>query len=493
MGSWVNAFLQPGTYPHPVTLPIECCETHLSWVFLAGEYAYKIKKPVNFGFVDFSTPQKREHYLMLEKALNARFSPHIYREVLPIQRTDNGHTVGGDPNTAVDWVLQMRRFDETQVLDRLAAEGPLASPLVDALADESARIHALIDAADTQSVHGLPDQLHYPVQDNFRHCLELTAEPAHHGRLALLRDHVQAKFKDLKSTFETRKAQGFVRAVHGDMHLGNVVLQDGKPVFFDCIEFNESFRWTDTMADVGFMFMDLLRFGHTDNAYRYLNRYLEVTGDYGGLSVLNYYAAYRAMVRAKISLLTFDAHHDPTHIADFEAYLSLAEQLMRRKTPYLDITYGLSGTGKSTRALARAVQDGAIRIRSDVERKRMHHLAVYQPSPLSARDDLYSEQSTAATYERLLSLSDGILRAGWPVVVDAVFARRSEREQFQALALQLRVLYRILSFQVSLTTIAQRIEARTDQTSDADFEVVKAQVKRMEPLRGKEREAEEPQ
>ena len=275
------------------------------------------------------------------------------------------------------------------------------------------------------------------------------------------------------------------------MHLGNTVLWEGVPTFFDCIEFNEDFRWTDVMNDVAFMAMDLTFHGRADFANYFVNRYFEYTGDYEGAPLLRYYMSYRAMVRAKIAAYLIEQNPEnealvQNSLATCRAYLQLAKRLCYPTRYSLTITHGISGSGKSTASQRWMMEHGAVRLRSDVERKRLCDLAIFEPTPIKMKERVYSAETTQKTFDRLYQLANGLLRAKMPVVVDAAFLRRKERMQFQALATQLDIPFHILKLPIpSDSTLEKRLFKRAclgNEASDASFNIALAQKKWMEPL-----------
>jgi hypothetical protein len=274
------------------------------------------------------------------------------------------------------------------------------------------------------------------------------------------------------------------------MHLGNMVRQDGEVVVFDCIEFNESFRWIDVLNEVAFVVMDLYDRSRPDLARRFLNTYLEGTGDYSGLTVLPFYLTYRAVVRAKVDRLRMAQNSVPAIERqrlddDFRGYLDLAERSIRPPAPRLMITHGASGSGKTTGAQPVIEALGAIRIRSDVERKRLAGLAPLSRTDSALNDDIYSESATQQTYARLAELAAATIRAGFSVIVDATFLKRHDRVRFRELAERLGVPFLILDFQAHLEVLRQRVALRDAvgrDASEATLDVLRRQLETAEPL-----------
>ena len=337
----VQRLLEPGFYPHPVR-GLRLVETHISWVFLTGDYAYKVKKPLDLGFLDFSTLEKRAHCCREELRLNRRLAPSLYLDVVALTGTPEAPVLGG-PGEPVEYAVKMRQFDEAGLLDRLIAGGELPPERIDRIARIAADFHARAERAPAESDFGTPERAHHPVAENFVQTLALVSGPDVVVRLEGLQAASEEAYRRLAPRMAARRRDGFVRECHGDMHLGNMALVDGDVAIFDGIEFNANLRWIDVMSEVAFLCMDLEQRGRPDYAWRFLNAYLERTGDYAGLSLLHYYQAYRAMVRAKVTAIRLaqpglSAGDRAAAEASFLGYLSLAEGYAAAGRPFLAIT-----------------------------------------------------------------------------------------------------------------------------------------------------------
>ncbi|WP_457675359.1 bifunctional aminoglycoside phosphotransferase/ATP-binding protein [Thiolapillus sp.] len=457
-------------------------ETHISWVILAGDRAWKIKKPVDFGFLDFSTLEKRRACCEEEIRLNRRLAPDYYLRVAGISREGEGYCFDGE-GPVVEYAVEMKRFDTARQLDRLLEKGALSGQHMDAFADLIADFHLF--RAGISTGRGNAEPVCMPARDNFRHIENLRRDtlPPVFGELAAWTADACDR---LAAVFEQRRMKGWVRECHGDLHLGNMAWVEEGPLVFDCIEFNEDFRWIDLMSEVAFLVMDLHARGEAGLAWRFLDRYLSITGDYRGLGVLPFYLVYRAMVRAKIAALRSsqlaEGAEKQAEEEAFERYLQLAHGFAREGRPRLVITRGLSGAGKSTVAGALVEQGGFIRLRSDVERKRLAGLNPADPAPEAPGEGLYGADMSARTYARLLELAEELLEAGWPLVVDATFLREDQRAPFQALAQRRRVPFTILELTASPQVLRQRLAARRNDVSDADVRVLEHQLAAYQPL-----------
>ncbi|MBA1204915.1 AAA family ATPase [Pseudomonas capeferrum] len=482
----ITALQNPAVYPHPVN-GFQLIETHISWVLLTGEYAYKIKKPMNFGFLDFTELSQREHFCNEELRLNQRLTDGLYLQVLPITGSPDAPCLGG-AGEAIEYALQMRQFPQDQMLSTLQANGELTAGHIDQMARQIAEFHLEAPKVAFDHPLGTPESVMAPVEQNFEQIRPFLSDSADLQQLDNLQAWARSSFERLHGLFEARKAQGFIRECHGDIHLGNATLIDGQVVIFDCIEFNEPFRLTDVYADTAFLAMDLEDRGLKCLSRRFISQYLELTGDYEGLQLLNFYKAYRALVRAKVALFSLPTDADgvqrATTLRTYRNYANLAESYSAIPSRLLAITHGVSATGKSHVAMRLVEAIGAIRLRSDVERKRLHgEQQAENVGQLQA--GIYDAKTSAATYARLHELAEVILRAGFPVVVDATYLQREQRQAAAQVARETGVPFLILDCNapdaVIASWLAQR-QADNNDPSDATLEVVKAQQANREPL-----------
>lgn len=485
----VRALQDPGLYGHAVS-GFQVLETHISWVILTGEYAYKLKKAVNFGFLDFSTLEKRRLYCSEELRLNRRFAPELYLDVICVTGAVEQPALNG-AGEALEYAVRMRQFPQEGLLSRIAADGKLSAADVDALTALVTQMHARAGIAEAAGEYGAPQEIHHWVMENFEQIRPSLATGRQRDRLAVLEHWCERQFTLRKWLLQERRQGGSVRECHGDLHLGNLALVNGRITPFDCIEFNPRLRWIDVMSEVAFLMMDVHDRGYPALAYRFLNGYLEVSGDYGGTRVLPYYLVYRALVRAKVAILRLaqadlEAAARDTVWEEYDSYLALAEAYTAPRKPAIIITHGVSGSGKSWWAAQLAEALGAIRVRSDVERKRMYGLARDADTGSGTGGGIYSNQAGLQTYERLARLASEIVDAGYPVIVDAAFLRRAERERFQRLAEELEASFVVLHFQATMDVLQRRIRERRVEGSDpseAGIEVLESQLGSQEPLR----------
>jgi hypothetical protein len=484
----IQALTDRSVYAHPTT-EIAVLQTHISWVVLTGPYAYKIKKPVNFGFIDFSTLAKRHFFCQEELRLNRRLAPQLYLEVIAISGTPEHPRFHGT-GAPIEYAVKMRQFAQGQLLSHLLDAGTLQGAHIDHLAHEVSAFHARIPRAYPESRFGTPEVIYQPVQENFQHLFDALDDPVRQVHAKELEHWCQRTCAARRPDFVARKRDGFVRECHGDMHLGNMILQDDEVVIFDCIEFNDTFRWIDVASEVAFCTMDLADRGRPDLAHRFLNAYLEVTGDYGLLVPLPFYLTYRAMVRAKVAGIRLGQRElspeEAAHVRqEFGSYLDLAERYTRPSRPRLLITHGVSCSGKTSGTQWVVEATGANRLRSDVERKRFLGLAPLERSTGRRTLDLYAPNVTQRTYAQLAQEATLVVQAGFMVIVDATFLQRAQRGAFRRLATQLGVPFTILDFRAHAETLRRRVahrSAHADDASEADLAVLHRQLAAQEPL-----------
>ena len=520
-----NPALYPETVTSPGHKPVELIETHISWVLLTGDFAYKIKKPVALGFLDFSTLARRKYYCEEELRLNRRLAPDWYLDVVPIfgspeqpsfarmrepQRDPEGKPVGdpsGEPageyfGAPIEYALKMRQFDADQRLDKVLEAGCLSGDHLSQLAADIADFHASLPPPPASSDFGTPEEILKPCAENFvvlRTALRalLASSDARAAGLSAqikaIRRWSESQGKRLRSCFEARQLAGFVRECHGDLHLENLFLDRGlseaghnsgrgsRVVAFDCIEFDPQLRWIDVMNEIAFLVMDLDSRFRTDLGFVFLNAYLERSGDYAGVTVLRYYLVYRAMVRAKVEAIRSSqaTRSEPPSedLSAVERHLELACNYIQGypadpRGPLLITTIGLSGSGKTTLTNELMAAQPAIRLRSDVERKRMFK-----------GDTLYTRKATEEVYRRLAEKSAQLLQAGFNVIVDATFLDTEKRRQFPAMVTQLLnnvTVYRAQLYCYAPTSVLeQRVMTRAAaarDASDADLDILRHQL-----------------
>lgn len=481
----IKALLNPDFYDHAVD-HIELIETHISYVLLTGEYAYKIKKPVDFGFLDFTSLEKRQHYCHQELKLNKRLAPDIYLNVVPISYNNDLYLFNNE-SSVVEYAIKMKQFNPNALINKLLTENKITLNHIEKIAHKVAHFHQQIDIADTTKPYGSVEQVHKPIEQNFTILEPILSDKHDRNTLISIENFSDSLFNALKPVFSNRKQNGFIRECHGDMHLGNIALIEDEILIFDGIEFNDQFRWIDVMSELAFLVMDLEDHHQNQFATHLLNQYLEITGDYQGLLVFTYYKLYRAMVRAKVAGLRLSQQspgsenyeHD---LLELKNYLQLAYKYTKPISKFVAIMHGVSGSGKSYYSLQLSDQLDAIRIRSDLERKRLFS---------KDSNNLYSDDITQHTYKHLKQLSGIILDAGYPVIIDATFLDKKWRDYFLTLANDKKLKFYIFSCRANKKTLLQRLKTRANDSSnisDADISVMESQIENYSDLSDEEQQ-----
>lgn len=497
----IRRLLEPAAYPHEVR-GIRLVETHISWVILTGDFAYKIKKPVDLGFLDFSTLELRHHFCQEELRVNRRTAASLYLDVVPIGERDGKPRMGAEP--AVEYAVRMRQFPHEARLDRCLQDGRLGPADMRLLAETIARFHdSLPPRKDSDSAYEV-DRATRPARNNFVHLDPAAFDDPGQQRLAVIEAWTLQQAEALAAGFARRARAGAVRECHGDLHLENLLLQQGRFIPFDAIEFNPNLRWIDVANDIAFLAMDLMARARGDFAYGVLCGWLEATGDYDSLTVLRFYLVYRSMVRAVVTAIRRrqgaalaagrpnQTAGRPSARPDAGRYVELAAQLVDTPPPRLYLMHGFSGSGKTwfSERLVGALP--ALRVRSDLERKRLPGLADGQRTAGAIDSGLYAADITDRTYRTLARHCENGLRAGFDMIADATFLQRQQRERFRDLAATLGAGFTIVECHAPLAVLEQRLRQRSAQradASDADLAVLRHQLAHHDPLGAEERQA----
>jgi aminoglycoside phosphotransferase family enzyme/predicted kinase len=456
---------------------VETVETHISIVFLAGECAYKLKRAVKYPYLDFSTPELRRAACEAELALNRRTAPQLYLEVRAIGRRPDGTIRWGGDGAPLDWVVVMRRFEQHQLLDEVARAGGLSAPL---MLDLAARIAGFHREAEPRPNYGGGAVMAEVAETNLRILRERRSAGFAEAELDALRARLRQELARCAARLDERQAQGKVRLCHGDLHLRNICLLDGKPVLFDALEFSEAIASVDVLYDLAFLLMDLEHRGAPDLANLTLNRYLDLTGEDDGLAALPLFLSLRAVIRGHV--IATAAEHGrgsrdrATAFAEARRYAGEAAAMLRAAPPRLVAIAGLSGSGKSSLALRLApelgVAPGARVLRSDVLRKRRFGLMPEETLPPEA----YRPEVTTLVYRELCERAAVALKAGYAAVIDAVALREEERRAFAAVAEAASVPFTGLWLDAPADAMRARIGMRHADASDASVEVLDQQL-----------------
>lgn len=489
---WLPTLLQPEAYPHPIRR-VEQLETHISRVFLTGDWAYKLKKPVNFDFLDFSSLELRHAACLDELRLNRRTAPEIYESVVTLNRSSSGFRWNGDGPVA-EYAVRMRQFSQEDLLLARVKAGNVTMEEVDRLGIAIADFHRQAEQAPSGSRYGTPELIRKAVIECFN-AIDSGGEmgTATHSVLEQ-RQWCDEEFERLRPHFESRRRNGFIRECHGDLHLRNIVVLKGVPRLFDALEFNAELRWIDVISDIAFLMMDLHDHRSPGFAWRVMNQWLEQAGDFDGLHVLRYYFVYRALVRAKVAALRLSQsglsrEEIAKQHAESAGYLSLAREFCKRLTPAIILMHGLSGSGKSVVARELASELGAVRCRSDVERKRLCGAWPVDADSVSAPAAVYSPEATSRTYDRLLQITDVAVSSGYSIIVDAAFLKQEQRHAFARLAELNNARFLLISCEAPDDVLDARVRSRAQagrDPSDATLQVLELQRRMRDPITAEE-------
>ena len=487
--SLVESLMDETAFEHTVS-SIKLIETHISWVILTDTYVYKIKKPVVLDFLDFGDLERRKFFCEEEIRLNQPWAPDIYLDVVPITIVDDKPCFGGD-GTAIEYAVRMRRFDEGMRLDTQLERGLLSVADMTELGRNIAARHTaapVVEESERDRVVALTKEF---IWDNFT-ALDGFVDSTELDRL---RQWTEAELETLETVLWQRFDEGYVRDCHGDLHLANLVrLPDGITTF-DCIEFNADLRQIDVVCDLAFLIMDLVARERHDLAAHFLNRYLECTGDYGGLRFLSLYFVYRCLVRAKVAVIlsnerdSEDARERDLHEA--HSYCAMATRQIVPRTPILIVMSGLSGSGKTRVSGQLMSAMPLIRIRSDLERKRIFGLSESESSASDIAAGIYTGDANRHVYQRLFDVARLILEAGHNVILDAAFLKTADRESAISIARDAELPCVLLQVTAGTHVMRDRIRQRLSQETDASeagLEVLEYQLATAEPLTKEEQE-----
>jgi aminoglycoside phosphotransferase family enzyme/predicted kinase len=477
--------LTSAAYPHPAA-DVRMVQTHISWVLLAGDYAYKIKKPVDFGFVDYSTLERRRVMCEEEVRLNRRLCHRIYLGVAPISRDASGIVAVGGRGEVVEYAVQMTRVPESAMMPSLLETGAWTDDHLRALAERLARFHGDADAGASIAPFGGVDAIAGNWEENFEQVDAYIGRTITREQQAALRRYVHESLQRRAVLFAERVRAGRIRDCHGDLRADSVaLLDDGSICIMDCIEFNERFRYGDVASDVAFLAMDLEFRGYRRASLELVSAYLERARDETLTAVLDFYRAYRACIRGKVESMLLDEKEigdEQKEAAEQRArrYFELALSYTERHEPVLVIMSGLSGSGKSYAAAPLAGALGAALVRSDDVRRSVDAAA----APAAYGEGAYASEGRERVYDAMLKRAAGHLEAGLGVVLDATFGTRRLRGVARGLAAEFGVRFLAVEVIAAEEVIRARMEAResTPGASDARWDTYLAQRDRFEPL-----------
>ncbi len=477
----IAQMLEPGFYPHAVKEPVELIQTHVSYVFLTGEYAYKIKKAVNFGFLDFSSLEQRRHFCHEEVRLNQRGAGDIYLEILPVSEVDDRFILGDESNP-VEYVLKMHQFIEDDSFVSLFEQGKLTPELIAELGKIVAKFHQTAATNDYILSFGQVENVRQAFDENYQQTAGYIGRAQTDSQFTETQAYSDNFFATRTALFEQRIAQKWIKECHGDLHLRNIAFWKDQVLLFDCIEFNEPFRFVDVMYDIAFAVMDLDARSRSDLGNIFLNTYVEQTGDWSGLQLLPLYLSRQAYVRAKVTSFLLDDPNIPA--ADKEQAAKVAANYYYLAWKYTQVPAvgkiilmaGLSGSGKSTVGRYIAKTNQAIHLRSDAVRKHLGGVALDQKGGA----DLYTPAMTQKTYDRLLELGLLLANQGFTVILDAKFDRQALRAPVIAATQEQNIPLHIYHCTAPLEVLVDRLNNRVGDVADATADLLPQQ--QLEPF-----------
>ncbi len=480
--------LDSRAYPHPVDTVV-LIETHISWVLLAGEFAYKIKRPILYPFVDQRSLDRRRLLCHEELRLNRRLAAPIYLDVVEVRSGSGQARIGGD-GEIIEYAVRMRRFDPEQQLDRLLERHDIEPRELEIFGQRLALFHAQAAVAGESEHWGTADQVRELVLKNWREAAEASAVLDARPAIAALGGSLEQRLDAGRNDLASRWQGGFVRECHGDLHTRNIARLQHELIAFDCAEFEPSFRWIDVADEMALLLVDLEARGAPGHAHAVWNGWLERSGDYPAHRILDLYKAHRALVRAKVAALSFsqsDSDRQRKALrAEHGRLIACAGKALRPRTPALLLMCGLSGSGKTWLARQVALGTGMVHVRSDVERKRLAGLEPGQHlSPGTPAKGLYAAQATARVYDHLLVCAKDVLCSGYQALIDATFMRRQQRQLFAALARSMGLRAIIVLCRSDPAVLRARLRSRTlsaSDASDADESVLQWQLQNFEPF-----------
>ena len=473
----LHALLYPRAYPHPVRA-VDLIETHISWVLLTGRFAYKIKRPVHYPFVDLRSAEQRRLMCHEEVRLNRRFAPELYLGVHAIHERKGEARIGGS-GRIIEHAVKMRRFPRSQELAALLEAKRIGPAQLEGFGAELARMHARLPVAHTGQHWGEPAAQIASIKDNAAECVRAARALGNTVALRALQASLGEWADAAWPLLARRFADGRVRECHGDLHAGNIVRRGVRLLPFDCLEFDPALRWIDVADEVSFLLADLAARRLPWHAQAFLSGYLAASGDYQLCLLAPVFRAHRALVRAKVLALTAVARGTSGAAArlvrrSYRRYVECAQQALAPQRPALVLMCGLSGSGKTWLAQRLAPALGAVHLRSDVERKRLVGLPPAVRSNSAVAQGLYAREMTLAVYERLADCAADTLAGGYTTIVDATSARTEDRMRFRALALRLGASFCIVYCHAPRQLLERRIidRRRRRDPSEADLEVL---------------------
>ncbi|MGV8059510.1 MAG: AAA family ATPase [Smithellaceae bacterium] len=478
----VESMMCPNFYPHKPAA-IELVQTHISYVFIAGDIVYKIKKPVNFGFLDFTSLEKRKYYCEEELRLNKRLAPSIYLDVVSISEDSTGNIILGTGEKVIDYAVRMKKLPLNKMLKTLLANGKADEKVMDAVAGKIAAFHREAETGGRIDEMGSIATIRRNQEENFEQTQKYIDVTIPEYQYHFIKTYVEKFLTEKKALFAKRVANSKIRDCHGDLHLEHICIAD-EIMIFDCIEFNERFRFGDVAAEVAFLTMDLDFNGYPQQAEYFVKSYIGYSGDTDMFTLLNFYRCYYAYVRGKVISFRLDQKDIPADersqiTKTAERYFDLAYTYAARlEKPVLILTAGLMGCGKSYQARHLAARLGAQIIRTDVLRKELLNINPTDRHHVEFGQGIYSEDISRLTYDKAYELANSAIKSGKPVIIDASFKRRSERQKAMQMAQKLDIPFYIIECTCRDEIVKLRLDKRAQEktnASDGRWEIYAAQ------------------
>ncbi len=483
----IEALLDPAQYPDDAPVEVKLIQTQMSFVLLTGRHAYKIRKPVNLGYVDYTTLDRRKVFSDKEVLLNRRLCPDTYFGVIPVTKAGDRISLGGE-GEVIDYAVKMKQLPAEGMLDLRLKSGDATSEMIESVAGTVAAFHAAAETNPEISRFGSLESIKRNVDENFDQSRPYIGRALSKRQFDNLRHYFDRFIENHAAAFVRRTTDSRIRDCHGDLHAAHICFQDGGICIFDCIEFNDRFRYGDTASEVAFLAMDLDHYGRADLRRVFVDEYLKRSGDTGLSELLRFYQAYRAHIRAKVACFKLDDPFVPEaemaeELAKARGYFDLELSYTRPK-PALFIMVGFTGSGKSAIASELARHLGLVYISSDVTRKNLAGLPLTQRSGEGVGTGLYSRDMTEKTYASIIRLAEGALKSGDSAIIDATFLSSEMRRKAGDIARHNNADFAIIECRLGEPELKKRLEHRMAETSvsDGTWQVYLSQKSKFEPV-----------
>lgn len=464
----------PKSYPYPVK-KVKHLETYISDIFLTGKYAYKIKKPVNYGYLDFTTLAKRKFFSFQELKLNRRLSPKMYLDVLPL-REKNGKLKLGNHGKIIEYVLKMKEIPQKYLMNQLLKRGKINQKIIDQLAKIIAKFHRQTITSKKISSFGSLKVIKKNWQENFLQTRQFIGKTISKDDFDFIKKSIEKFIVKNKKLFQQRVKDKKIRDCHGDLHTGNIFIMPKKIFIFDCIEFNDRFRYQDVANEIAFLTMDLDFLGRNDLGEFFLKRYLYYSADKINKKLLLFYKCYRAYIKGKVMSFSLNQFSKRKYLSKIKKYFQLAKKYVEHlRKPALILGAGLPGIGRSTRLRILAKEIGAKILDSDVLRQKF------------LKSISYDKKSKLLVYKKMMKIAEKFLKNGYDVILDATFSKEKYRKLARNLAKKLEIPYFLIQFYCSEKIAKERLTKRAKEksVSQANWQVYQKIKKEFEPIKEK--------